>query len=55
MIAILTDSTCDIPDELVAQHNIHIVPQYIIWGDQQYLDRFELSPQDFYQRLQTES
>jgi len=55
MIAILTDSTCDIPDELVAQHNIHIVPQYIIWGDQQYLDRFELSPQDFYQRLQTET
>lgn len=55
MIAILTDSTCDIPEELVDQYDIQIVPQYIIWGDEQYLDRVELSPEDFYQRLETES
>lgn len=54
MIAILTDSTCDIPENLVAQYKIHIVPQYIIWGDEQYLDRVELSPEAFYQRLQTD-
>lgn len=55
MIAILTDSTCDIPEELVAQYDIQIVPQYIIWGEEEYLDRVELSPQAFYQRLQTDS
>jgi DegV family protein with EDD domain len=54
MLAILTDSTCDIPENLVNQYNIHIVPQYIIWGDEQYRDRLELSPHDFYQRIQTD-
>lgn len=55
MLAILTDSTCDIPENLVNQYNIHIVPQYIIWGDEQFRDRLELSPHDFYQRIQTDS
>jgi fatty acid-binding protein DegV len=42
MIAILADSTCDIPENLVAQYNFRIVPQYIIWGEEQILDRVEL-------------
>jgi DegV family protein with EDD domain len=50
-LAILTDSTCDIPADLAAKHHIHIIPQIIIWGDQTYQDRVELSPSDFYQRL----
>ncbi|MBW6474743.1 MAG: DegV family EDD domain-containing protein, partial [Anaerolineaceae bacterium] len=51
MIGIVTDSTCDIPEELVNHFGITIVPQYIIWGDQQYKDRVEMSPLEFYQRL----
>ena len=54
MIAIITDSTCDIPADLVEKYNIYIVPQYIIWGDEQFKDRLELSPEDFYQRMQTD-
>ena len=50
-IAILTDSTCDIPDNLIAQYGIIVIPQYIIWGDQQYRDRVDLQPLEFYQRL----
>jgi DegV family protein with EDD domain len=52
MIAIITDSTCDIPENLVDQYGIHVVPQYIIWGEDQYLDRVNLSPIEFYQRLE---
>jgi len=52
MIAIITDSTCDIPENLVDQYGIHVVPQYIIWGEDQYLDRVDLSPIEFYQRLE---
>ena len=48
MIAIVTGSTCDIPDELVAHYDIWIVPQYIIWGEEQFLDRVQLSAQTFY-------
>lgn len=55
MIAILTDSTCDIPEELVAEYDIQIIPQYIIWGDEQYRDRVEISPEEFYQRLEKET
>lgn len=54
MIAIITDSTCDIPADLVEKYAIQIVPQYVIWGDEQFKDRVELSPQAFYQRFQTD-
>ena len=55
MIGIITDSTCDIPEELIEKYQITIVPQYIIWGDQQYKDRVEMSPLEFYQRLETDT
>ncbi|HSM23374.1 MAG TPA: DegV family protein, partial [Anaerolineaceae bacterium] len=54
MIGIVTDSTCDIPEELVTQYGITIVPQYVIWGEEQFKDRIDLSPLDFYQRLETD-
>lgn len=54
MIGIITDSTCDIPEELIEQYGITIVPQYIIWEDKQYKDRVEMSPLEFYQRLETD-
>src|SRR5574340_545681 len=53
-IGILTDSTCDIPDDLVEQYGIQIVPQMIIWGDQQYRDRVDIQPHEFYQRLKSD-
>ncbi len=54
MIEILTDSTCDIPDALLSEYRISVVPHYIIWGEEQYLDRVNLQPQQFYERLVTD-
>ena len=51
MIAILTDSTCDIPEELIKQYDIQIVPLYIIWGEEQFRDRVDIQPIEFYERL----
>lgn len=51
MIGIITDSTCDIPDEMVKQYDITIIPHIIIWGTEQYRDRVDLQPVDFYKRL----
>ncbi len=51
MIGIITDSTCDIPDALVKQYGITVIPQTIIWGDTQYRDRVDLQPEEFYRRL----
>jgi DegV family protein with EDD domain len=51
MIAIICDSTCDIPQGMIDQYNIRVVPQYVIWGDEQYRDRVDLEPEEFYRRL----
>lgn len=50
-IALVTDSTCDIPAEWIQQYQITVVPLTIIFGDQQYLDGVDLTAEQFYQRL----
>ncbi len=52
-IAILTDSTCDIPESLIEQYGITVIPQILLWGNQAYKDRADITPLDFYQRLAT--
>ena len=54
MIKIITDSTCDIDAELLKQYDIAVVPCYIIWGKEQYLDRVTMSPQEFYERIESD-
>lgn len=54
-IALVTDSTCDIPKEWIQQYAITVVPLSIVFGDRQYLDGIELSAEAFYQRLPNES
>jgi len=53
-IALVTDSTCDIPAEWIKQFDIKIVPLTIIFGTQQYLDGVDLSAEQFYKRLLTD-
>ncbi len=52
-IAILTDSTCDIPEPMIRQYGITILPQILLWGEQVYRDRVDITPEDFYQRLES--
>jgi DegV family protein with EDD domain len=47
-VRIVTDSACDLSQELVDQHGIEIVPLSIRFGDDEHVDRFELSVDDFY-------
>ncbi len=37
-IRFVTDSTCDIPPELLKKHNIGVVPCYINYGDKSFAD-----------------
>ncbi len=53
MIGIITDSTCDIPEELINQYGIIVIPQVVIWGEQQLRDRIDLQPVEFYKRLES--
>lgn len=50
--ALITDSTCDIPQSMLDQYGITVIPQMVVWGDQLLRDRIDLTPEDFYQRLE---
>lgn len=53
MIKIVTDSACDIPEDLTQEYGIIKVPTHIIWDGEQYLDSVTLTADEFYQRLPT--
>ncbi len=50
-IAIVTDSTADLPHVTVKQHQISVVPLYINIGEDSYLDGLEMTREDFYTGL----
>lgn len=50
-LAIVTDSTADIPGELASRQQIHIVPNYVIINGKSLEDGKEISRQEFYERL----
>ena len=52
-IRIVTDSTCDLPPELIRKHAITVIPMYINVGLQEYRDGIDISRQEFYTRLPT--
>ncbi len=50
-IAIMTDSTCDLPQELIEKHQIHVVPLSVHIGNTYFLDRLTLNADRFYKRF----
>jgi len=54
-IALMTDSTADIPSELMAQYDIACMPLYVVWGDEVLRDGVDIDNAGFYARLQTDS
>jgi DegV family protein with EDD domain len=49
--AIVTDSTAYLPEEIINQYQITVVPLSIIWGEQIYRDGVDLQADEFYRRL----
>ncbi len=52
-VAIVTDSTCDLPQEVLDAHQIHVVSVPIQIGGSTHLDRLTITPQWLYERLAT--
>jgi len=50
-ISIVTDSSCDLPDHFIKENRIHIIPLKLIFGDTTYLDKVEITPIEFYDKL----
>jgi DegV family protein with EDD domain len=50
-LRIITDSTCDLPVELVEEYQIKVLPLYIHIGRKSYMDGIDMSRQEFYSGL----
>lgn len=50
-IAIVTDSTCDLAAEYLAQNDIYVLPLKVVYKDREYHDRVDIQPEEIYSRL----
>ena len=50
-VAIITDSTVNLPEGAMEEYNIQTVPLIIHWDDKSYIDQVELTTKEFYERL----
>ena len=50
-ISIVTDSTCDLPEELTCKYGIQVVPNLVIINGESLQDGKEITRQEFYERL----
>src|SRR4029079_2175913 len=52
-VRVVTDSSCDLPNDLAVELGIDIVPLTIRFGDDEFVDRRDLSPKEFWARCAT--
>lgn len=50
-LGIVTDSTSDLPNYLIEQHGLEVVPSILILDGKEYADGIGISREDFYNRL----
>lgn len=52
-VAVVIDSAADLPDSVLEQLDIHMVPARVHFGAHSYLDKISLSPEQFFRELAT--
>lgn len=50
-IALVVDSTCDLPPELMEKYHIHMVPVRVNFGNDHFIDKVTITEKEFYTRL----
>jgi len=53
-VRIITDSACDLPEDVVRELGIEVVPLFIRFGDDELIDREQLTTAQFWARCATE-
>jgi len=51
MIHLVTDSSCDLPDDIIKRYNIHIVPLVVEIDGELYRERVDITPKEFYKKM----
>lgn len=52
-IALVTDSGCDLPQNIIDDHQIHVIPFHVSFGNSFFLDKLSITPEQFYTLLRT--
>lgn len=53
--ALVSDTTCDIPDRYVEENDIYFVPVKVLISDRVYTDKLDLIPEEFYKLMSSSS
>jgi len=52
-IALVSDSTCDLSQDLLDYYQIHLLPINLHFGENHFLDKVTMKPEQFYDMLET--
>jgi len=52
-VALVTDSSCDLPLDFIEEHQIQVIPFNLSFGNTLFLDKLTITPQQFYSLLKT--
>ena len=50
-IGIITDSTCDLNQELIEKYNIEVIPLSVHFGEKEFQDGVDINPKSFFEKL----
>jgi DegV family protein with EDD domain len=50
-VALVTDSTCNLPHELAEERHIYMAPLYILWGDASYKDGIDIKEPELFEGM----
>ncbi len=53
-IGLITDSTCDIPDDFLEKYQVEVLPTRIIYKDREYRDKVDISAKEIYDNFDVE-
>ena len=50
-VGVVTDSTCDLPETMLEELQVGVVPVRVYFGSENYLDKVTITPSEFYARF----
>ena len=50
-IVIYSDSTCDLSEKLIKEHDVKILPLYVTFDQQVYKDKIDITPSELYKKV----
>lgn len=53
-IALITDSSCDLPMDIINNYSIFTLPLRVIYPDKEYRDNIDITPEEIYRRMPNE-